>query len=184
MQSQELHFSPVLKWLCLRYGPSCELSLTLGTLPKQSQSSPFPLLEIKDLPAALASFATKCRSHFSCSIQADLWVEVLQKEKRRTEASFCNTENSRTLPRPKYLVTLEDILEEISCCPLQRQGPLLVVAVLLSSLDDSVNSRVTEYQLHFVVYGKYLASLPWMCAVVAEINISVHKLLLRSFYGS
>lgn len=60
----------------------------------------------------------------------------------------------------------------------QRQGPLLVVAVLLSSLEVSVNSRVTEYQLHFMGYGKYLAFLPWMCAVVTEINTSVHKLLL------
>lgn len=60
----------------------------------------------------------------------------------------------------------------------QWQWPLLVVAVLLSSRGVSELKRVTKYQLHFVGYGKYLASLPWMCAVVAEISTSVHKLLL------
>lgn len=125
-----------------------------------------------------ASFASKCRSHFSCSIQADLRVEVLQKEKRCTEASFWNTENPRMLPRPKYNVILEDILEELSSILYQRHGSLLVVAVLLPSLEVPVSDRVTEYQLHFVVYEKYLASFPWMCAVMAEINTSVHKLLL------
>lgn len=109
--------------------------------PCQSQSSPCLLLEIQDLPAPLASFATTCRSHFSCSFQADLRVEVLQKEKRRTEASFCNTENPRTLPRPKHSVILEDILEQFSCCPLPETRISSSVAVLLSSLEVSVNSR-------------------------------------------
>lgn len=83
------------------------------------------------------------------------------------------------LPRPKYSVTLEDILEELSCWPLPETGTSSSGSCA-SILSQGVSElkRVTEYQLHFVSYGNHLASLPWMCAVVAEINTSVHKLLL------
>lgn len=164
---------------CLRHGPSRQLSLTLGDLAKVKPEFSLPSAGNAGFTCYSASFATKCRSHFSCSIQADLRVEVLKREKRCTEASFWNTENPRRLPRPKYSVTLEDILEELSHCPLPetRTSSSGSYASILSR-GASELKRVTKYQLHFVVYGKYLASFPWMCAVVAEINTSVHKLLL------
>lgn len=164
---------------CLRHGPSRQLSLTLGDLAKVKPEFSLPSAGNAGFTCYSASFATKCRSHFSCSIQADLRVEVLKREKRCTEASFWNTENPRRLPRPKYSVTLEDILEELSHCPLpETRTSSSGSCVSILSRGASELKRVTKYQLHFVVYGKYLASFPWMCAVVAEINTSVHKLLL------
>ena len=134
--------------------PSCPW--LWGTLPKQSQSSPCLLLETWDLLALPAGFATQHRSPFSCSVQADLRVEVLQNEQGGTEASFWNTEKPRPLPRHKYGVTVEDILEGLPCSP---------IPVTRGNCASTLSQGISEpkgangYQRHSVGCGKCLVQL-------------------------